>query len=89
MFYIGMLAGAAILALVLWVRSKGWTITWYQWLIGIVGTAFLFLTVQHYFGSMREYVNLSANLGLLYFGIPAIVLLVLAWQLAVRTNRSS
>jgi hypothetical protein len=87
MFFLGMIVGAAILGFVLWSRNKGWKFNWYEWLIGSIGLIFLFIAVQHYFASRREFVDLSANLGLIYFGIPAIILFAVVWQLVARRQK--
>ena len=83
------LLGGAISALVLWMRHKEITAKWYEWLLGVAGLGLLVFAVQHYFGSLAELYSTAAGLGLVFFGIPALILLALAWQLVVRRQRSS
>lgn len=87
-FWIGLLVGAAILALVFWLRSRNIHVKWYEWLIGAVGFLLLIIAVQHYVGSMAEYVSQSAWMGLLAFGIPALILFAVAGQLIARRQRA-
>ena len=44
----------AILALVLWLRKNNVSVTWYEWLIGIVGVLLLAFTIQNTWGSLYE-----------------------------------
>ena len=83
------LLGGAISALVLWMRSKEIVAKWYEWLIGAAGLGLLVFAVQHYFGSQAELYSTAAGLGLVFFGIPALILLAVAWQLVSRRQRSS
>ena len=87
MFFWGLLVGAALTASVFLINTRGLKLTWYEWLIGAIGIILAFVAIQHYFGSTREFVEKSAYLGLALFGIPAIILLAIAWQLAYRHNK--
>ena len=46
-FFIGIILGVALLALVMWLRSKAINVTWYEWLIGAIGLALLVFTIQN------------------------------------------
>ena len=83
------LLGGAISALVLWMRHKEITAKWYEWLLGVAGLGLLVFAVQHYFGSQAELYSTAAGLGLVFFGIPALIILAVAWQLVARRQRSS
>lgn len=84
MFWIGLLAGAAIAMAVNWLVRKGILTKWYEWLLAGLGILALFATGQHYFSSLRENEPQSAWMGALIFGIIALILLGVAWQLSVR-----
>ena len=85
---IGLLAGAAVLALVMWMRNSNIALKWYDWVIGIIGLLLLLFTIQNYLGSQVELEPAAANLFLLVTGLPAIILLVVAWQLIARRQRA-
>ena len=85
---IGLVAGAAILGLVQWMRSKNISLTWYEWLIGIIGLALLLFTIQNFFGSFAELEPTAAWMFLLITGLPALILLAVSWQLAARRQKA-
>ena len=86
---IGLVAGAAIVGLVLWMRGRNVTMKWYEWLIAAVGVFLLFFTIQNYAGSLVEIESTAANMFLLVTGLPAIILLAVAWQLVARRQRAA
>ena len=86
---IGLVAGAAVLWLVIWMRSKDIAVKWYEGLIGALGLLLLLFTIQNFFGSLAELESTAANMFLLVSGLPAIILLAVAWQLVARRQRAS
>jgi len=89
MFWIGLLAGAAIAFVANRLVQKGVFTKWYEWVLGGLGVLALFATGQHYFSSLRENEPQSAWMGALIFGIIALILLGVAWQLSVRKTKQS
>ena len=85
---IGLIAGAAVLGLVLWMRGRDISVKWYEWLIGAIGLLLLLFTIQNYAGSLAELESTAANMFLLVSGLPAIILLAVAWQLVARRQRA-
>lgn len=85
---IGLVAGAAILGLVQWMRSKNVSLTWYEWLIGIVGLALLLFTIQNFFGSFAELEPTAAWMFLLITGLPSLIFLAVSWQLIARRQKA-
>ena len=85
---IGLIVGAAVLALALWSNNRGVSIKWYDWVIGLVGLLLLIFTIQNFFGSNAEFEPTAANLFLLVTGLPALILLVIAWQLIARRAKA-
>jgi hypothetical protein len=85
---IGLVAGAAILGLVLWMRGKDIAIKWYEGLIGALGVVLLLFTIQNFAGSLAELESTAANMFLLVTGLPALILLAVAWQLIARRQRA-
>jgi hypothetical protein len=85
---IGLVAGAAILGLVVWMRGKDIAIKWYEGLIGALGLVLLLFTIQNFAGSQAELESTAANMFLLVTGLPALILLAVAWQLIARRQRA-
>ena len=85
---IGLIVGAALLALVLWLKGRDIRVAWYEWLIGIVGLLLLLFTIQNLVGSLAEIEPTAAYMFLLVTGLPALILLVVAWQLVARRQRA-
>jgi hypothetical protein len=85
---IGLVAGAAILGLVVWMRGKDIAIKWYEGLIGALGLVLLLFTIQNFAGSLAELESTAANMFLLVTGLPALILLAVAWQLVARRQRA-
>jgi len=85
---IGLVAGAALLALVLWLRGRDIKVTWYEWLIGAIGLLLLLFTIQNLVGSLAELESTAAYMFLLVTGLPSLILLAVAWQLIARRQRA-
>jgi hypothetical protein len=87
-FIIALIAGATLGVLVLLLRNQNIRVSWYEWLIGIVGLLVLLFTIQSYIGFSAESANDAAATALWLMGIPAIVLMGVAAFLAWRRNRA-
>ena len=87
-FVIGVVVAAGVTVLVLWLRNRNIAVTWYDWLIGAIGLLLVLAAIQHYTGALAEGFPTAGWLGLLVFGIPALILLVVAWQLIARRQRA-
>ena len=86
---IGIVLGALLLGLVLRLRSQGIKVSWYEWVIGIVGAILLYVGVWHLFASFGELESTAGWLGLAAIGLPALILLAVSWQLIARRQRAS
>ena len=81
-FVIGLLIGALILAMSLWLRARGFVIRWYEWLLAGLGLFLLTFSMQNYWATSAEHWSRGTPLTfLLVFGLPALVLLLLALSL--------
>ena len=85
----GFLLGTGVLAVILWLRNRGSKVTWYEWLIGVIGVLLLVTATQHYVASMAEMYTTAAWLGALIFGGAGLILLAVVWQLIARRQRAS
>lgn len=86
---IGLIAGAGLTFLAMQLKNKGISLAWYEWLIGIAGLGLLLYTIQNFAGSFAEFEPTAAWFFLLILGIPAIILIAVAWQLAARRQKAS
>ena len=75
---VGIVLGAGLLLLVLWLRSRGVKLTWYEWLLGLLGFALMLFTLENYQASLRELEPTAPGMFLIVFGIPALVFILLA-----------
>ena len=87
-FVTALIVGAVLGGLFFWLRSRDIRVTWYEWLIGIVGVLLILFTIQNYAGSLNEVKSTAANLFLLASGLPALILLAVAFQFVWRRNRA-
>ncbi len=91
----GLLLGVALVALVLWLRSRNIAVAWYEWLLLALGLVLLIFTAQNYFTSRAEFEPIAPGMFLLVFGLPALGLMLIAallvwWrQLRLRKGRNA
>ena len=89
-FLFGLVLGAGILALVLWIRARKIRTTWYEWIMGLAALLLILLILQNFVGSIVEEETRAAWMGVLFLGIPAVILGVLAvrlpWQRRMRSK---
>jgi len=80
---IAFMLGAGLMALVLWLRSRKIVLTWYEWLLGALGLALLLFSLQNFFASNAELVPVVPGMFLRVFGLPGLILVLLAVALAL------
>jgi hypothetical protein len=89
-FLFGLVLGAGILSLGLWIRARKIRMTWYEWIMGLAALLLLLLILQNFVGSIVEQETRAAWMGVLVLGIPAVILGVLAvrlpWQRRMRSK---
>ena len=81
--FLGLLIGIALVMLVLWLRRRKLSVSWYEWLLALAGLALLLFAFQNYRTSIAEYETVAAGMLLLIFGVPGIVLLAIAFVLVL------
>jgi uncharacterized membrane protein len=86
---IGVAVTASLFGVISWLRKRNIKASWYEWLIGIAGLALLLLAIQHLFGAMTELFPFAAWVGFAIIGVPALILLLVAWQLVARKAKQS
>ena len=87
-FITALIVGAALGGSFFWLRGRDIRVTWYEWLIGIIGVLLILFTIQNFFGATNEFRSTAANWFLVATGIPALVLLAVAFQFVWRRNRA-
>lgn len=80
--------GFALAALIFWMRSKNIKMAWYEWLIGIAGLLLVLFAAQNFFEVRAEFNPTAATRFLLFVGLPGLILMVLAWQLTARRQKT-
>jgi len=87
-FIIGIALGIAALGFAWFTRGKSISLTWYDWVIGIISVALLLFGVVNLIGSFAESEAMAGWMMLLIFGLPALILLAIDWQLIARRQRA-
>jgi len=87
MFWIGLIFGAAIAVGVYFAIKYNLNLTWWQWLLAALAILALFAAVQHLYGSFAENEVKSAWMGFAIFGVVAIIIGVVDWQLIIRNKK--
>ena len=88
-FIFGLIVGAGLLVLVVWLRNRKITVKWYEWFICTIGLGLLLFMIQNIIGSVREMETLAAWQFLWIIGLPAIIFLTLALWLPWRRHRKT
>jgi biotin transporter BioY len=83
-FLFGLVLGVCILGLLRWKSAKKIRMTWYEWVMGIASLILILLVIQNFVGSIGEEETRAAWMGVLFLGIPAVILGVLAVRLPLQ-----
>ena len=54
-------------------------VRWYQWVLGVIATVLILLTIQNYLALQAELEPAAAGLMWFLFGLPGIILAALIW----------
>lgn len=85
---IGLVLGAAILALVLWIRNNKVAVRWYEWLIAVIGLGLLLFSIPNFTSSFAEREPTAAWMFLLVLILPAVILMAIAFRLIWHRSRA-
>ncbi|OBW62522.1 MAG: dehalogenase [Dehalococcoides mccartyi] len=88
-FTIGMIFGLLISVIFWLLKRNNLNLNWFEWIIGLVGFGLLIFTVQNFMGSFAELEPTAAYFFLLITGLPSLILLAIAWQLAIRRMKKT
>ena len=86
---IGLILGAIVAGLVFWLRNRGIFLAWYGWLMTAIGMVLVIYMAANMSGSLTEGEGTAAWMFLLFLGLPAVILFVLTWRLALRRTSSA
>lgn len=67
--------GVGLTLLVVWLRGRQISVSWWEWLLGALGMLLLLTAVQNFVTAFAELESDAAWLMLALFGFPAIVML--------------
>ena len=86
MFWI--IAGLVLGAAIFWLATNGKVkLTWYEWVLGVLGIILILFAFQNYSASMVELEPKAGNLMLLIFGLPGLILAAVAVVLPFMRSR--
>ena len=72
-FLYGLFVGAGGMRLVMWVCEESIAVGWYAWPLGAIALALGALAAQNFFASYKEMEPRAAWMGLLFIGVPALI----------------
>jgi hypothetical protein len=73
-FFYGLFIGAGGMRLVMWVQQEQIDVAWYAWALGVIALALGALAGQNFFASFKELEPRAAWMGLIFIGVPALIL---------------
>ncbi len=83
-FVFGVIVGAGGYGLAVWLRRTVVRITWYEWTLGVIALVLALLALQNLFASRAEMEDKAGWMGLLFLGLPAVVLAAIVGGLVWR-----
>ncbi len=75
---IGLVLGTGLVLSLMWLRSHGVKTAWYQWLIAAAGLLLIAFSIENARTSLAEFERVAAQRSILIFGLPGLVLVILA-----------
>ena len=83
-----LILGLVLGALFFFLATNGsFKMKWYEWALAVLGVVLILFALQNYNASLLEYEPRAAGYLLMIFGLPGIILAVLAGVLAFMRNR--
>lgn len=78
------LAFVAGIAVIVWLLARKVSLKWFNWVLGLIGWGLLLLALQNYGASVLEAEPKAAAILLAIFGVPGLILLLLAYFLPLK-----
>ncbi len=92
MWFILGLAVGITLFLAFWLNRRGVHITWYEWLLMVVGIVLILFGIQNYQAAVSDFEPNAPGAFLLLFAVPGLILFIagaiLAWWGYSRKSRA-
>ena len=76
-----LIIGLVLGVVIYWLATRH-KFTWYEWVLAVLGVILILFAFQNYFASQLEYEPRAGNIMLWMFGLPGLILLVIAGGLA-------
>jgi phosphate/sulfate permease len=73
-FLYGLIVGAGVMRLVTWAQQGQIAVAWYVWPLMALVLLLGALTGQHFFASYKELEPRAAWMGVLFIGVPCLIL---------------
>lgn len=80
---------STLLILVLIYMNKKYTFKWYSWVLSILGIFLIVFTIGWSVSSILEGETQAANMGLLAFGLPALIILGITRKLVLAKTQTA
>lgn len=83
-----LITGLALGAVIYWLATKH-KFTWYEWVLAALGVILILFALQNYSASQLEYEPRAGSIMLWMFGLPGLILLIIAGGLAWWQSRKA
>jgi hypothetical protein len=84
---VGFIMGGGAVYLGVILKEKVIKLKWYEWILVVLGFVLFLFAAQTFIASLGEGAAQAAWLGLLFFGLPIVLIVVGVWRL-VQVRRS-
>jgi len=88
-FVIGLAVAIGCILLVQWLRRNNLSVTWYEWLLGLIGLVLFLFSVQNFYSSFMEAESQAAWMFLVFPGLLGLLLIGIVYGLVVRRRRAA
>lgn len=86
---IAVVLAIGMMLFVQWANRRNIKITWYDWLIGLLGLAILLFSIQNFVASYIEDEPQAALMFLLFPGLIGLLLMGVAYGITIRRRRNA
>ena len=86
-FCLGIITALLITGFVM--LNKKYHFNWAAWILSLLGAFLMVFAIPWSISSIIEKEPRAASMGMVFFGIPALILLILAWRVVMRTFKKT